>query len=248
MIFSNYRSHAHFIAHNGNYKKMWAELYGKKTGLSSGKAGSMHLGDLKANFMFTSAIVASSISEAVGYSLAIKMKKSNKRVICYHGEGAVDQGSYWESINFAVLKKLPIIFICENNQYAIYSHQKNRMAKNNICQKAKTFGIKTKFLKSHCTKKIFESTKEALKSVDMGKGPMLIEIMTTRIMDHVGVDNDSSLGYKTKQYYRFQKKYDELDNLKKKTNKFREIDEKINKEIKAAINFAENSSFPRTLK
>ena len=76
-------------------------------------------------------------------------------------------------------------------------------------------------------KKIFESTKEALKSVDMGKGPMLIEIMTTRIMDHVGVDNDSSLGYKTKQYYRFQKKYDELDNLKKKTNKFREIDEKL---------------------
>ena len=77
---------------------------------------------------------------------------------------------------------------------------------------------------------------------------MLIEIMTTRIMDHVGVDNDSSLGYKTKQYYRFQKKYDELDNLKKKTNKLKEIDEKINKEIKAAINFAENSSFPRTLK
>ena len=74
IIFSNYRSHAHFIAHGGNYKKMWAELFGKETGLSSGKAGSMHLGDLDINFIFTSAIVGSAISEAVGYSLAIKLK------------------------------------------------------------------------------------------------------------------------------------------------------------------------------
>ena len=121
IIFSNYRSHAHFIAHGGDYKKMWAELFGKETGLSSGKAGSMHLGDLKINFIFTSAIVGSAISEAVGYALALKLKKLNSRVICYHGEGAMDQGTYWESLNFSALKKLPILFVCENNHLAIYS-------------------------------------------------------------------------------------------------------------------------------
>ena len=89
---------------------MWAELFGKETGLSSGKAGSMHLGDLGINFIFTSAIVGSAISQAVGYSLALKMKKLNSKVICYHGEGAMDQGTFWESLNFSALKKLPILY------------------------------------------------------------------------------------------------------------------------------------------
>ena len=124
IIFSNYRGHAHFIAHGGDYKAFWSELYGKRNGLSSGKAGSMHLGDLNINFMFTSAIVASSIPNAVGYALAQKMKNFSNVVLCYHGDGAMDQGVFWESINFASLKQLPILFICENNEYAIYSHLK----------------------------------------------------------------------------------------------------------------------------
>ena len=129
VIFSNYRSHAHFIAHGGNFKKMWAELFGKETGLSSGKAGSMHLGDVSVNFIFTSAIVGSAVPQAVGYALAMKLKNTSSRVICYHGEGAMDQGVFWESLNFSALKNLPILFICENNGLAIYSQQKKKNEK-----------------------------------------------------------------------------------------------------------------------
>ena len=146
VIFSNYRSHAHFIAHGGDYEAMWLELFGKKGGLSSGKAGSMHLGDLNVNFIHTSAIVGSSISEAAGYAFALKYKNLNKRVICYHGEGAADQGGFWESLNFCALKKLPILFICENNGFAIYSTQRQRMHKPFIYKKARSFGISSKKL------------------------------------------------------------------------------------------------------
>ena len=166
VVFSNYRSHAHFIAHGGNYKKMWAELFGKETGLSSGKAGSMHLGDLDVNFIFTSAIVGSAISEAVGYALAIKLKKLNSKVICYHGEGAMDQGTFWESLNFSALKKLPILFVCENNHLAIYSEQKKRMKTLDICKKVNSFGVHTIKIEDNSTKNIFKYAQKSLQRIE----------------------------------------------------------------------------------
>ena len=244
VIFSNYRGHAHFIAHNGNYRKMWAELFGKKTGLSAGKAGSMHLGDVNQNFMYTSAIVSSAISEAVGYAMALKMKKKKKRVICYHGEGAADQGTFWESLNFAALKKIPILFVCENNKYAIYSHQETRMAKCNISERAKVFGVYAKSINSHATEKIFKQTKSLLQRINEKKSPALIEIMTFRFKDHVGVDSDKELGYKSSSYLNAEEKNDELLKLKKKASKHKEIDLRVDSELTDALNFAELSKFP----
>ena len=244
VIFSNYRGHAHFIAHNGDYKKMWAELYGKKTGLSAGKAGSMHLGDLSKNFMYTSAIVSSAISEAVGYAMALKIKKKKKKVICYHGEGAADQGTFWESLNFSALKKIPILFVCENNQYAIYSHQKTRMEKCNISERAKAFGVYSKTINSHSTEKIFKEVKMLLQRINKKKSPALIEIMTYRFKDHVGVDSDKKLGYKSQSYLNAEIKNDELNELKKKASQHHKIDIRINSEMEEALKFAENSKFP----
>ena len=103
----------------------------------------MHLGDLNVNFIFTSAIVGSAISEAVGYALAIKLKKLNSRVICYHGEGAMDQGTFWESLNFSALKKLPILFVCENNGSCYIFRTKKRVKTLDICKKVKSFGVHT---------------------------------------------------------------------------------------------------------
>ena len=115
IIFSNYRGHAHFIAREANFEKMWAELFGKIRGTARGKGGSMHLNDTNKNFMPTSAIVSSAVPQAVGYAFALKYKKNPGVVICYHGDGATEEGVFWESLNFSSLHNLPIIFICQNN-------------------------------------------------------------------------------------------------------------------------------------
>ena len=246
VVFSNYRSHAHFIAHGGNFKKMWAELFGKETGLSSGKAGSMHLGDLGINFIFTSAIVGSAISEAVGYSLALKMKKVNSKVICYHGEGAMDQGTFWESLNFSALKKLPILFVCENNGLAIYSDQKKRMKNLDICKKVKSFGVHTIKIKDNSTKNIFKCTQKALQSIEKRGQPVFLEINTYREVDHVGINYDFELGYRKKEKQKILKSSNELNFLKKKTKNFIQIEKKINKEISKALDYSHKSNFPHT--
>ena len=244
-IFSNYRSHAHFIAHGGNYKKMWAELFGKETGLSSGKAGSMHLGDLNINFIFTSAIVGSAISEAVGYSLAIKLKKLNSRVICYHGEGAMDQGTFWESLNFSALKRLPILFVCENNHLAIYSEQKKRTKALDICKKVESFGVHTIKIKDNSTENIFKYSNKALQSIKKNGQPVFLEIDTYREVDHVGINYDFQLGYRKKDKQKLLKSFNELNSLKKKTKNFLQIEKKIKKEIYDALNYSYKSNFPK---
>ena len=245
IVFSNYRSHAHFIAHGGNFKKMWAELFGKETGLSSGKAGSMHLGDLGINFIFTSAIVGSAISQAVGYSLALKMKKLNSKVICYHGEGAMDQGTFWESLNFSALKKLPILFVCENNGLAIYSDQRKRMKTLDICKKVKSFGVHTIKIKDNSTKNIFLSTQKALQRIKKNGQPVFLEINTYREVDHVGINYDFELGYRKKDKQKLPKSLNELNSLKEKTKNFLQIEKKIKKEIYDAINYSYKSNFPK---
>ena len=240
IIFSNYRGHAHFIAHGGDYKAFWSELYGKRNGLSSGKAGSMHLGDLNINFMFTSAIVASSIPNAVGYALAQKMKNFSNVVLCYHGDGAMDQGVFWESINFASLKQLPILFICENNEYAIYSHLKKRMYKSNIVERVRSFGLEAKKIKND-TFTIFEETKKILNKIRKNSIPHFIEIPTSRLKDHVGIENSPNMKKNDSRLIEDK----ELLFLRSKVKDFKKIDKKIESEIDTAIDYAEKSKYPK---
>ena len=128
IVFGTHRPHGHALAKGVSPDTMMAELYGKVDGCARGKAGSMHLVDPEVNMMGTSAIVATGISNAVGAALALKMQKSKAIVVCFFGEGATDEGAWHESMNFASLKKLPILFVCENNFFAIYSHVRDRMA------------------------------------------------------------------------------------------------------------------------
>ena len=127
---STHRCHAHYLAKGGSLKKMIAELHGKKTGCAKGKGGSMHLIDKNVGFFGTSAIVAHNIPVGVGMALSIKNKKKKEIVIIYLGDGAVEEGVFFESINFAIIKKLPVLFVCENNFYSVYSHLKKRQPEN----------------------------------------------------------------------------------------------------------------------
>src|SRR5881296_4010017 len=126
VVFGSYRSHALYLAKGGDLKKMIAKLYGKVDGCAKGKGGSMHLVDVRAHVMGASAVVGTTIAQAVGFAYALKLQNKKSIVVNFFGDGAVDEGVFHESLNFAALKKTPVIFICENNYYAIHSHQRDR--------------------------------------------------------------------------------------------------------------------------
>ena len=245
IIFSNYRGHAHFIAREANLDKMWAELYGKSRGTARGKGGSMHLNDYEKNFIPTSAIVSTAVPEAVGYAFALKYKKQKGVVVCYHGDGATDEGVFWESLNFASLHSLPIIFICENNKYAIYSHQDTRSLNNPIIDRAKAFGVSSNRVSDNKTKSFFDATLNCVEQIKKKPQPFLLECMTTRWRDHVGI-TIPELSKAEFEEIENAKNNDDLENLEKQLSEddVLIINKKVTTEIENAINFAESSNFP----
>ena len=246
IVFSNYRGHAHYMARGGDLKEMWAELYGKIDGSSRGKAGSMHLSDWSVNFMTTSAIVTSAIPEAVGYAYAQKYKNQDGVVICYHGDGAVDEGVYWESLNFASLHQLPILFVCENNKYAIYTHQNKRMLGDSIVERANSFGVKSLRVDGLSTEDFYNATNNSLDKIKSNGGPMLIECLTTRWRDHVGPGEDRHIKFRSDKDLDHSIKSDDLNNLEKLLSKkeVEQIQSEVDTKLNEAINYAEESTFP----
>ena len=246
IVFSNYRGHAHYMARGGDLKEMWAELYGKIDGSSRGKAGSMHLSDWSVNFMTTSAIVTSAIPEAVGYAYAQKYKNQDGVVICYHGDGAVDEGVYWESLNFASLHQLPILFVCENNKYAIYTHQNKRMLGDSIVERANSFGVKSLRVNGLSTEDFYNATNNSLDKIKSNGGPMLIECLTTRWRDHVGPGEDRHIKFRSDKDLDHSIKSDDLNNLEKLLSKkeVEQIQSEVDTKLNEAINYAEESTFP----
>ena len=143
-IFSGHRNHAHYLAKGGNLKSMISEIYGKSTGCCGGKGGSMHLTDRSAGFIGATPIVGSTIPIAVGAALTAKRNKSNRVVVIFLGDGAMESGVVHESMNFAATAKLPIIFACENNLYSVYSSLEVRQPRNRkIYKMVKSHGIET---------------------------------------------------------------------------------------------------------
>ena len=246
IVFSNYRGHAHYLAREGNLNQMWAELYGKIDGSSRGKAGSMHLSDWSVNFMTTSAIVTSAIPEAVGYAFAQKYKNNKGVVICYHGDGAVDEGVYWESLNFASLHNLPILFVCENNKYAIYTHQSKRMLNDSISKRANAFGVKASKVDGLTTKDFYNAAYESLDEIKNGNGPMLIECLTTRRRDHVGPGEDRHIKFRSDAELDNAINNDDLLRLESMLSEkeVQKINDEVDNKINEAIKYSEKSSFP----
>lgn len=206
-VFSNHRCHGHYIAKGGDLNKLTAELYGKKNGCSKGKGGSMHIVDLEVGFKGSSSIVSGSIPIALGAALAFKMQNKKNVVVSYFGDGATDEGVLYESLNFAALKKLPVIFICENNFYATNSPNSIRKPLDNIAERAFVFNVPWKKIDGNNALAVYKETKEAVKRAEKGEGPTFIEARTYRWTGHVGPDDDTLLGFRPKE---------ELEKWKKK--------------------------------
>jgi len=251
-VFSNHRCHGHYIAKKGDLKAMVAELYNRETGCSKGRGGSMHLIDTSVGLLGTSSIVGGCIPIATGSALASLLKKTNRVSVAFFGDAAVEEGVIYESINFAMLKKLPVVYICENNFYSVFSHLNKRQASDDIYRRFEGLGIPSYRVDGNNVIEVYRTAGQAIDNARQGGGPSFIEARTYRLKDHHGTGSGVEVGYRT------QKEVDEWASkcpvkhferflLEQQLMTAKEADEynsKLDQEIEEAFEFAQNSPLP----
>src|SRR5215510_14248076 len=179
VVAGTYRSHASYIAKGGDLPGLFAELYGKDTGCARGKGGSMHLIDMKHHILGTSAVVGTTVPIAVGYSLALKREGKGRVVAAFFGDGATEEGVFYESLNFAALNRLPVLFVCENNFLAIHTPLEKRWATRNLRQRVETYGIPSLQVLDSDVLAIREITHSAVTGMRAAEsGPVFLECQT----------------------------------------------------------------------
>jgi acetoin:2,6-dichlorophenolindophenol oxidoreductase subunit alpha len=253
IVFGSHRAHGYYIARGGSLKAFMAELYGKASGCGKGKSGSQHFAAPEVGFMGSSAIVAGTVPIAAGAALSFTLQHKKSVAVVDFGDGATDEGTFYEALNFSALKKLPVIFVCENNAYATHAHIRQRQAKDNIAQRAVVFGVPAVKVNGNNVLEVFQAAKSAIRRARLGGGPTLIECRTYRWMSHVGPDYDCNLGYRSedelKQWIKKcpLKVFQDLLIRKKAINnsELNKMLDKINTEIKEAVAFAKRSPVPR---
>jgi pyruvate dehydrogenase E1 component alpha subunit len=250
---SSHRGHAHYIAKGGSIKKMIAEIYSKKTGCSKGKGGSMHLIDTDAGFYGTSAIVGNSIPVGLGLAYDFRIKKNKSIGIVYFGDGALEEGVFYETMNLAATKKIQTLFICENNLYSVYSPLSVRQPNNrNIVKMVKEMGVEAVMCDGNNIKKVFNVLKNTLNGIRKNKKPIFLLFNTYRQLEHCGPNLDNNLGYRSEKEYLKWKSNDPLLNIRKlikqynvNHNEILIIEEKIKKTIDEAFIFSKKSNFSK---
>ncbi|RLF36494.1 MAG: thiamine pyrophosphate-dependent dehydrogenase E1 component subunit alpha [Thermoplasmata archaeon] len=250
-VFGTYRNHGIYLAKTGETDKFFAELYGKKDGMGKGKAGSMHMFLPEENFMGSSAIVATVIPVAVGAAFANKYKKNKNLVFVFFGDGALEEGVFWESLNFACLKKLPIVFICEDNGLAIHAHIKDRQAFKSITDIVSKFGCNVFKSESTDAEVIYNLTVEAVKKQRRVNKPSFLHLKYYRYLEHVGVNQDFQYGYRSEEEFKKWFKVDPLKIQRRKLLKLgliekeiKELEKAIDEQVEKSVEFAKKSPFP----
>ncbi len=251
-VFSMHRCHAHYLAKGGDARRMVAELYGKKTGCAGGKGGSMHLVATDVGFMGASSIVAGTIPIAMGTALASAMQGVDRVAVSFFGDSAVEEGTFYETLNFASLKKLPVIFVSENNLYATHSHISTRQPLDNIHRRGEAYGIPGTCVDGNDLLEVYRAAREAVELARKGQGPTLIECKTYRWREHVGPYYDYELGYRTKEELDswmarcpvriYEDKLKSSGGISEK--EISQIRKAVEQEVEEAMAFAKKSPFP----
>ena len=250
---STHRGHAHYLAKGGNLKAMISEIYGKSTGCSKGKGGSMHLIDLAVRFMGSTAIVGNSIPIGVGLGLSAQLKDTEDVSCVFLGDGAIEEGVFFESLNFAAVRKLPVLFICENNFYSVYSPLSVRQPPNrNIAKMIESFGVKSISAEGNDAYVVYEYLSNAFAEIRSGSGPIFMEFSTYRWREHCGPAFDDELGYRTAEEVAFWKAKDPIAKITQALetvipNFHSRITSDIliiKREIESAFEFAEHAPYP----
>ena len=252
VVFSNHRAHGHYLAKGGSLNAMVAELYGRATGCCGGRGGSMHLIDLDAGFMGATPIVGGTVPLAVGSAWASWLKGERRVSAVFFGDGCFEQGVVYESLNFAALHKLPIVFVCENNDFSVYTRITERQPDRPIYQLAQAQGINACMGDGNDVEEVFSLSKSAFERAREGDGPQFIELSTYRWREHCGPDFDDDLNYRTRLEIERGKKDCPIEKLatrlkdKKSKNQFDlgKMEAEIHKEISSAFEFALSSPKP----
>jgi len=255
-VFGNHRSHGHYLAKGGSLKKMVAEIYSRKTGCAKGRGGSMHLCAPDVGMMGAAPIVGGTISLAVGSALVSKIKKDKRVTVSFFGDGATGEGVLYESLNFASLKKLSIIFACENNLYSTHMPINECRPDSDIYKIALPFDIKSFRVDGNDVLKVYEIAKKSVEMCRSGKGPVFIEFLTYRLRGHVGPDDNiqgTHTDIRPKSEIEKWRKKDPLKKFEKylirnkitDDQKLKSIKKEIEKEVITAHNFAKNSPYPK---
>ncbi len=240
-VFINYRGHAFYLAKGGPLPEFFAELMGKLSGLSKGKGGSMHLAAPEVGIMGASAVVASTISHAAGAALASKIRREKRIFVANFGDGATEQGVFHETLNFAALHQLPVLFLCEDNELAVHASKAERQAYR-LRQLVEAYGIKYHDLEEgYDLLKIHDVAGEAIASIRHSGHPVFLHIKTARYKEHVGPGDDFHAGYRNEADIRAWQTKDPLCSDRVLREK---LSAELAAEIEQAVRFAEKAPLP----
>jgi len=247
-VLATYREHGHALARGVSAESIMAEMYGKAQGCSGGRGGSMHLFDAATRFYGGSAIVGASLPLAVGMALADKMRKRDRVTVCLFGDGAVAEGEFHESLNLAALWKLPVLFVCENNRYAMGTALELTESETNIAEKAASYRIASHQVDGMDVVEVAEAAEKAAAAIRAGNGPVFLECLTYRFRAHSMFDAEL---YRDKSEVEGWKKRDPLLTFKNNLEAmghWADIDpDALESEVAAvideAVRFAENGTF-----
>jgi len=254
-IYGNHRSHGHFLAKGGSMNELIAEIYGKETGCSRGRGGSMHLISPDKGMLGSAPIVAGTISLAVGAALASKTGKQGKVSVSFFGDGATGEGVLYESLNFSALRKLPVIFVCENNHYSTHMPIRKCRTNEEIYKIAMPFDMLSIQVDGNNVLDVFDAAKRAVRQCRNNEGPVFIECKTYRLRGHVGPD-DNIQGVHTdirpEEELESWRERDPIASLERILLKdyqitleyIEEIKSQVTKELETAFLFAESSPYP----
>jgi len=250
-VWGGHRSHGHYLAKGGDLLAMMAEIYGKATGCSKGRGGSMHLVAPDCGMFGTVPLVAATIPLAVGAGLASKLRGDRRVSVSFFGDGATEEGHFHESMNLAAHYKLPVIFVCENNFYASHMSLAERRAEDNITKSGDAHGIPGVVIDGNDVAAVYESARQAVACARQGEGPTLLECRTYRWRGHVGPSWDMDVGIKRKDELKDWLPEDPVKRVREyllgmglSPLTFGEMERKVRGEVEAALEFARDSPYP----
>jgi len=250
--FTGHRSHGYYLAKGGSLEQLFAELYGKATGSNSGMAGSQEVCDEAVNF-YSGTILAGTIAIAAGAALGCQMREENRVITAVFGDGGADQGIVYETLNFAALRRLPIVFICENNSYSVFAHQSSRQAVCDLAGRARAFGVPARKVYGNDVLAVTRAAGQAITRARSGLGPSFLELETYRWCSHVGPEDDDHIQYRPPEELRMWKERCPIDALQKVLlannaidwTQIESLELETSKEIQEAFEFAKSSPFPK---
>lgn len=253
LVFTGHRSHGHYLAKGGDLNEMMAELYGRETGCARGRGGSQHLIDLRCGFMGSAPILASTISVGVGAAWGARMKGEDRVVVVYFGDGATEQGVFHEAMNFAGTRRLPVVFVCENNLYSVHSALDIRQpAGRAIYELGAAHGVFGMAGDGNDVEVVHALARQAVERARGGNGPSIIEFLTYRWMEHCGPNSDIDLQYRGAEELAEWQARDPVARYRERLMADQELTQldhdgyvaDIDAEIDQAVAFAKASPFP----